>query len=197
MAAASAERPVLFSIGHSNHTAESFLELLKQHEIGVLVDVRSQPYSRYSPHFNANSLKSLVEAAGLRYLFMGDQLGGRPDGDEFFDEEGHALYHRMAEAPPFLEGVARLERGARDWRVAIMCSEEDPAVCHRYLLVTRVIRDRGIDVWHIRGDGRLEADEAIGPVNKQGSLFAELEQDSWKSLRSVLPKRPPTSSSES
>lgn len=195
--ASSADRPVLFSIGHSNHSEEKFLELLEEHKIGVLVDVRSQPYSRYTPHFNADNLKALVASAGLRYLFMGDQLGGRPEGNEFFDEEGHALYHRMAESPPFLEGIARLERGARDHRVAIMCSEEDPAVCHRYLLVTRVIRGRGVDVWHIRGDGRLEADEAIGSVNKQGSLFAELEQDSWKSLRSVLPKRPPTSSSES
>lgn len=197
MPAPSADRPVLFSIGHSNHTEEKFLELLKQHEIGVLVDVRSQPYSRYSPHFNAGSLKALVESAGVRYLFMGDQLGGRPEGDEFFDEAGHALYYRMAESPPFLEGIARLERGARDHRVAMMCSEEDPAVCHRYLLVTRVIRERGIDVWHIRGDGRLDPDEAIDSPDKQGSLFAELEQDSWKSLRSVSPKHQPESSSES
>ena len=73
---------------------------------------------------------------------MGDQLGGRPEADDCLDDQGHALYHRMAESPAFLAGIARLERGVREYRVAIMCSEEDPAVCHRYLLVTRVIRDR-------------------------------------------------------
>jgi uncharacterized protein (DUF488 family) len=190
------ERPVLFTIGHSNHTEEAFLELLAAHTIQVLVDVRSQPFSRFSPHFSREPLKALVESAGVRYLFMGDQLGGRPEGDNLLDDQGHALYHRMAEAPAFLEGIARLERGVRDWRVAIMCSEEDPAVCHRYLLVTRVIRDRGVDVWHIRGDRRLQADDEIGTPDKQGVLFAELEQDSWKSLRSVSPKPQPPSSSE-
>ena len=197
MSTTSANRAVLFSIGHSNHTEQQFLELLRRHEIAVLVDVRSQPSSRYNPHFNAGALKSLVEASGIRYLFMGDQLGGRPEGDEFFDDQGHALYHRMAESPAFLEGIARLERGVRDWRVAMMCSEEDPAVCHRYLLISRVIRQRGIEILHIRGDGHLQPDREVDSQEKQASLFAELEEDSWKSLRSVSPKHRPPSSSES
>lgn len=193
----STNRPVLFSVGHSNHTEEQFLELLRQHDIDVVVDVRSQPSSRYNPQFNSGPLKTLVESAGMRYLFMGDQLGGRPEGDDLLDDEGHALYHRMAESPAFLEGIKRLERGVRDYRCAIMCSEEDPAVCHRYLLVARVIRERGVDVRHIRGDGRLESDDQIAPQDKQGLLFDELEQDSWKSLRSVSPKPQPPSSSQS
>jgi uncharacterized protein (DUF488 family) len=188
---------VLFSIGHSNHSEEKFLDLLKRHEIEVLVDVRSQPSSRYNPQFNSGPLKALVEAAGLRYLFMGDQLGGRPEGDGLLDDEGHALYHKMAESPAFLAGIARLARGVRDYRCAIMCSEEDPAVCHRYLLVTRVMRERGVDVRHIRGDGRLQKDDEVSPQEKQGVLFDELEQDSWKSLRSVSPRPQPPSSSES
>jgi uncharacterized protein (DUF488 family) len=188
---------VLYSVGHSNHTEEKFLGLLRQHEIEVLVDVRSQPSSRYNPQYNSGPLKALVAAAGMRYLFMGDQLGGRPEGEDLLDDEGHALYHRMADAPEFLEGIARLERGVRDYRCTVMCSEEDPAVCHRYLLVTRVIRERGVDVRHIRGDGRLQSDDEIGSKDKQGLLFDELEQDSWKSLRSVSPRPQPPSSSES
>jgi uncharacterized protein (DUF488 family) len=197
MFSSAGDRPVLYTIGHSNHSEQKFLDLLNQQAIEVLVDVRSQPSSRYNPQFNAGPLKVLVEAAGMRYLFMGNQLGGRPEADDCLDDQGHALYHRMAESPAFLAGIARLERGVRDHRVAIMCSEEDPAVCHRYLLVTRVIRDREIDVRHIRGDGRLESDDQIGAPDKQGVLFAELEQDSWKSLRSVLPRPQPPSSSES
>jgi uncharacterized protein (DUF488 family) len=193
----SGNEPTLYTIGHSNHTEEKFLDLLHQQGIEVLVDVRSQPYSRYSPQFNDTNLKHAVEAAGIRYLFMGGQLGGRPEGEEFFDDDGHALYHRMAESPAFIAGIARLQRGVARHRVAIMCSEEDPAVCHRHLLVTRVISDRGIDVRHIRGDGRLETEEQIAPPEKQGVLFAELEDESWKSLRSVSPKHQPPSSSES
>lgn len=191
------ERPALFTIGHSNHPEEKFLELLDAHSIQVLVDVRSQPYSRFNPQYNSSPLKALVESAGLKYLFMGDQLGGRPEGDDLLDEDGRALYHRMALSPKFMEGIARLERGVRDWRVAIMCSEEDPAVCHRHLLVTRVIRERGVEIRHIRGDGRLQSEEEIGSPDKQPMLFAELEQESWKSLRSVSPRHPPPSSSES
>lgn len=197
MTTSSSSRPTLYSIGHSNHTEENFLALLTQHGIEVLVDVRSQPFSRYNPQFNDSNLKRAVEAAGMRYLFMGDQLGGRPEGDEFLDDAGHALYYRMAESPAFLTGIERLERGATEHRVAVMCSEEDPAVCHRHLLVTRVISDRGIDVLHIRGDGRLETEDEIAPPEKQGVLFAEMEKQTWKSLRSVSPKHRPPSSSES
>jgi uncharacterized protein (DUF488 family) len=193
----SSSRPTLYTIGHSNHTEEKFLDLLMQHGIEVLVDVRSQPYSRYNPQFNDANLKRSVEAAGVRYLFMGDKLGGRPEGDEFLDEAGHALYDRMAESPAFLAGLERLERGVADTRVAIMCSEEHPAICHRHLLITRVIRDRDIDVLHIRGDGRLETEDEIAPPEKQGVLFAELDEASWKSLRSVSPKHRPPSSSAS
>jgi uncharacterized protein (DUF488 family) len=197
MSTSSGSRPALYTVGHSNHSEQKFLDLLHQHGIEVLVDVRSQPFSRYNPQYNDSNLKRAVEAAGIRYLFLGEELGGRPGGEEFLDEAGHALYHRMAESPAFLAGIERLQRGIEEHRVAIMCSEEDPAVCHRHLLVTRVLCDRGVPVLHIRGDGRLETEEQIGRAEKQGVLFAELEDESWKSLRSVSPKRQPPSSSES
>ncbi len=190
-------KPTLYTVGHSNHSEEKFLELLHQHGIEVLVDVRSQPFSRYNPQFNESNLKLAVEAVGIRYLFMGEELGGRPEGEELLDDDGRALYHRMAESPKFQAGIERLERGAGEHRVAIMCSEENPAVCHRHLLVTRIISGRGIDVLHIRADGRLETEDQIAPPEKQGVLFAELEDESWKSLRSVSPKHRPPSSSES
>jgi uncharacterized protein (DUF488 family) len=197
MTSPSSSRPTIFTIGHSNHSEEKFLELLTQHGIEVLVDVRSQPFSRYNPQFNDSNLANSLKAAGIRYLFMGKELGGRPEGEEFLDESGHALYHRMADSPEFLAGIERLERGLQEDRTAIMCSEENPAICHRHLLVTRVISDRGVDVLHIRGDGRLETEDEIAPKEKQGVLFADLEEQSWKSLRSVSAKHRPPSSSES
>jgi uncharacterized protein (DUF488 family) len=195
MTSSSSSQPTIYTIGHSNHSQEWFFELLTRHGIELLVDVRSQPFSRYNPQFNDSHLASSLKAAGIRYLFMGKQLGGRPNGEDLLDESGRALYHRIAESQEFLSGIEDLEGLLVENRVAIMCSEENPAICHRHLLVTRVISDRGVGVLHIRGDGHLETEEQIAPQQKQGLLFADLEAESWKSLRSVLPRhRPPDSS---
>ena len=185
---------MLFSIGHSNQEQEQFCELLSGHQIQVLVDVRSSPYSRYTSQFNRESLKAAIEQRGIRYLFMGDQLGGRPVGEQFYDGDGHVLYYKVAEAPFFLEGIERLRNGSRRYRVAMMCSEEDPAVCHRMLLISKVLTERGEPVSHIRGDGTLQTDSEIRASTAklaQGLLFEELEEESWKSLQSVLPKVQP------
>ena len=190
----------LFSIGHSNHEALRFCELLRQHGIDVLVDVRSLPYSQYSPHFNRETLKEIVVPRGFQYLFLGEELGGRPPEEDCYDEEGHVLYSKLATVPRFLHGIDRIEKGIQKYRVAMMCSEEDPLVCHRFLLVGKVLADRGVPLWHIRGDGRLEEHTALidAGENKQMLLFPEAKEEKpWRSLRSVSPKPPPPNSSES
>jgi len=185
----------LFSIGHSNHPMEAFLDLLKQHRIEVLVDARSHPYSRFASHYQAGSLRNAVADVGIKYLFLGKELGGRPEGDEFYDAEGHVLYSRVAESPLFLEGIRRLEAGVSRYRVALLCSEEDPSGCHRRLLVGRVLATRGILLDHIRGDGRvqteaqLQAEEEQHRTKGQAELFEEPYQEkAWRSTQSVLPK---------
>lgn len=188
----------IYTVGHSNHTLEKFLDLLTTHGIEVLVDTRSQPYSKYAVHFNARELRTAVNARGLGYLFLGKELGGRPEGAEFYDTEGYVLYSRVAESPLFLAGLSQLETAAAQQRVALLCSEEDPAVCHRYLLIGRVLAQRGVSLQHIRGDGRLQTDteveaEAQPDDGGQQALFADEEVSEWKSIRSVLPKKPPPS----
>jgi len=192
-------KPRVLSIGHSNHTAERFLNLLQSYEIQVVVDTRSQPYSKYTPHFDQEDLKKSLTAAGIRYLFFGRELGGRPDGDEFYDEDGHVLYDRVAATSLFQEGLTRLERGIREYKVAMLCAEESPAACHRRLLVGRVLLERGFQVDHIRGDGRVQTEEEIAaetdPDRNQLSLFQELEAEPWKSIPSVLRKKRQNNSS--
>jgi uncharacterized protein (DUF488 family) len=190
------ETASIYTIGHSNHSEEHFFELLKSHNIDVLTDVRSQPFSRYTPHFNRESLQVTLPTCGARYVFMGDQLGGRPIGDQFYDAFGHVLYYRVAEAGFFLKGISRIEQGIQSYRIAMMCSEEDPLVCHRHRLVARVLRQRGVPVMHIRDDGKLQSYEDVEPATQQKKLFGELEQDDWKSLLSVLPKQLPENSLE-
>jgi uncharacterized protein (DUF488 family) len=190
----------LFSIGHSNHEALRFCELLREHGIDVLVDVRSQPYSQYSPHFNRETLQQIVVPRGIQYLFLGEELGGRPVEKDCYDEAGHVLYSKLSRVPRFLQGIDRIEKGIQKYRVAMMCSEEDPTVCHRFLLIGRVLADRGVPLWHIRGDGRLEEHNALAAAgkDKQMLLFPEAEEEKpWRSLRSVSPKPPPLTSSES
>ncbi len=192
----------VFTLGHSNHTLEIFLDLLRKHEIEVLVDLRSQPYSRYTPYFNGPELKAALAREGIKYLFLGKELGGRPEGTEYYDAKGHVMYSRVAESAAFLEGISRLERGARQYRVVLLCGEENPAECHRRLLVGRVLLDRGFLVSHIRGDGRLQTeaelvDEEAEPTRDpaQPPLFEMPEERAWTSTRSVSRKgRRPTSS---
>jgi uncharacterized protein (DUF488 family) len=192
------ERPALFTVGHSNHSLETFLGLLTRHGIQVLVDTRSYPHSKYVTHFNKEELTVALERAGVKYLYLGAELGGRPEEEEYFDGEGRVLYYRLAESPVFLRGIQRLEAGSRHYRVALLCSEEDPAVCHRHLLVSRVLAQRGNDVRHIRGDGSLQpyADVPV-QAQEQPLLFDLPGMNPWKSLRSVSRKKPQPSSSES
>jgi uncharacterized protein (DUF488 family) len=193
-------RPAIYTIGHSNHSMPFFLDLLRQHNIEVLVDVRSQPFSRFTPHFNSRELKEAVTNAGFKYLFMGKELGGRPDGKEFYDAEGHANYAKWAQAPLFLQGVERLQTGIAKYQVAMMCTEENPTDCHRNLLVARALDKLGIEIKHIRADGTLQS-QADLEGSYQPSLFDEIEPElsSWtsvKSIRSGSPKKAPPNSSE-
>lgn len=187
----------MWTVGHSNHPIEHFVVVLRSVPVEVLVDVRSQPFVRYSVQFNQEPLRQALEGAGIRYLFLGRELGGRPADLSLYDEDGHVLYGDVARTPDFERGVERLVEGARRFRVAMMCSEEDPTHCHRRLLVGRVLRAQGVDVVHVRGDGTQQSEddllaEEAEPV--QGSLFGE-EQQPWKSIRSVSPSTRPRSSS--
>ena len=177
---------VVFSIGHSNQSIEKFLSLLESHKIDVLVDVRSHPYSKYAPHFQQKSLSRKLEESGFRYLFLGNELGGKPEAGDFYDANGHVLYRELARSSLFLEGIQRLERGLESYRIAIMCAEENPSRCHRRLLITPVLEGRGINVIHIRGDGRLEPESEILRQEAQLTLFRNSEQIPSRSSRSIL-----------
>lgn len=197
-------KPVtIFSIGHSNQSVEAFLALLQQHAIQVLVDVRSRPYSRYVAHFNGTVLAAAVRKVGIKYLFMGKELGGRPDGEEFYDGEGHVLYNRVARAPFFLGGIKRLKEGGKTYRIAMMCSEEDPVACHRHLLISRVLAEQGVNVVHIRGDGHMQTEEEMAAPKEEASYAQSLwgeqlpeEENTWRSIRPVLPKKQPPNFSD-
>lgn len=186
----------VLTVGHSNHPLARFVALLRAHDVEAVVDVRSHPYSRFAPQFNRESLMASLSAEGVKYVFLGRELGGRPGGDEYYDDDGHVLYGRVAETPLFNDGIARLEDGLSRYRLVLMCSEEDPTDCHRRLLVTRVLNDRGIEVLHVRGDGRVQRERDLAG-GAQGDIFNGFQETAWRSTRSVSPRRAPLSSSAS
>jgi uncharacterized protein (DUF488 family) len=151
----------IYTIGHSNHEADNFLGLLRQNGVELLVDVRSSPYSRYVPQANRQNLSRTLEAAGVSYIWMGDRLGGKPDGVV-------ADYDALAASPGFQKGISELISLAHNQPTAIMCSEGSHQKCHRYKLITPALEDRDIQVVHIQPDGSL-VDEAGIP--RQLTLF--------------------------
>ncbi len=171
----------IFTVGHSDHTLEEFHSLLRKHGIGLIVDVRSQPYSQWVPQFNRENLVRSLTEAGLHYHFLGDKLGGRPADRTMYDPgQEFPDYERLAASSTYLDGITRLlalasdaasakerqgaENSAPDsqgeaQRVAILCSEGDFRKCHRGKLITPTLLRRGVRVTHIQPDGTLvEAD---------------------------------------
>jgi hypothetical protein len=170
----------IYTIGHSTHPYERFLALLRSADINAIADVRSFPYSRRFPHFSREVLKSELRLDGLSYVFLGNELGGRPKQPHLF-VNGIADYERMALEATFKAGLARLFEGARKFRIALLCSEQDPIDCHRCLLVGRAIFESGGNVRHILSDGKALDQPAIEQRllhrsgGQTGDLFSNTE----------------------
>ena len=150
----------IYTIGHSNHTIDQFLELLQQHAIDCLVDVRSQPYSRYNPQFNRESLAAALHKTNIQYMHMGASLGGRPDQKDLYDPgEERPNYSRQRQTALYQQGLQQLTQRIQTQTIAIMCSEGNPHECHRQWLITPDLLDAGVTVLHILPEGQLETAE--------------------------------------
>jgi uncharacterized protein (DUF488 family) len=163
----------IYTIGHSNQPIERFLDLLRHRRITVLADVRSHPYSKWAPQYRKEPLARALRNAGIEYVFLGSALGGRPEAPELYEADGRVSHERVAKTRAFIAGVARLEERARSTPTAFMCAEENPTRCHRRTLVTPALAHRGLEVVHIRGDGRDEADSELDRPADQLTLFEE------------------------
>lgn len=147
---------IVFTIGHSTHPVERFFELLKKHGITVLADVRSQPYSRANPQFNQEALQLSLQESGIKYVFLGMELGARSEDESCFDN-GKVQYDRLSKTALFQSGLERVKKGMQDYRIALMCAEKDPLDCHRTILISRCLEELGVNVQHIHSDGHVES----------------------------------------
>ncbi len=146
---------VLYTIGHSTHTAERLIGFFKIYKITAVVDVRSYPYSRMNPQFNRETFFSLLKVNDINYLFLGKELGARPEDPNSY-VDGKVKFDQLAQTELFQEGLNRVIQNMDNYRIALLCAEKDPLTCHRAILVCRNLVTRGINISHILEDGNLE-----------------------------------------
>jgi len=157
----------IYTIGHSNHPLQEFVDLLEKYHVTRLVDVRSAPYSKYVIWFNKESLEHGLSMHKIKYSYAGKLLGGRPTDPTCYRSgsvpEGEADYlHEVDYAavmqrPWFQKGITHLLELAENEATAVMCSEENPADCHRHHLIAKYLMAEfpEWEIQHIRGDGKL------------------------------------------
>lgn len=145
----------LFTVGHSNHELTHFIELVRAHGVDVIADVRSSPYSKFNPQFNQTLLKSALREAGMKYLFLGNELGARRSEPECY-KDGRAVYDRIDKTTTFVEGLTEIRNRVQAEDLALMCAEHDPLTCHRTILICHALRHDRMDIKHILKDGSIE-----------------------------------------
>ena len=153
---------IIYTIGHSNHPPELLLKLLTEARIELLADVRSHPGSQWVSHANPHDLRRILESANIRYLYLGDVLGGYSADSNCYDSQtGKPNYEMIQNKEQFQQGLNTLLGTLKNYRVCVMCAEEDPSFCHRNLLVGEGLRRKGVQILHIRGNGEIQTDEEL------------------------------------
>lgn len=173
--------PAILTIGHSNHPIEQFLRLVKEAGVRLIADVRSFPISRYAPQFNKEALANSLQNEGIAYIYLGKELGGR-------------AHERPSMPLDFENGLRRVIEESASRRIAMMCAERDPLDCHRGLLLSRRLAEKGIAIGHILASGNIEIhreteDRLLEAEGLAGEDFFPREQrlvDAYNS-RSGLP----------
>jgi uncharacterized protein (DUF488 family) len=151
----------LFSVGHSNHDLPAFLALLVGAGVTAVADVRSHPFSQRLPYFNRPALELALREHDVTYAFLGDLLGGRPADPTLYDADGRVDYDRVRAADAFRRGLDRLLDGAESYTVVMLCAEADPLDCHRGLMITPALGERGVFPLHLRRDGSAETTQEM------------------------------------
>ena len=166
----------IYTIGYGNRNIDEFLQLLKKYQIQYLIDIRSSPYSKYNADFSKQRLKAHLSGFNVRYVYMGDALGGRPNVPSCY-MDGRIDYQKLREKVFYKQGITRLRKAwEQKINVVVMCSEAKPEECHRSKLIGETLIECGIDVAHIDENGEIKTqEEAIRELtNGQLSFFGPL-----------------------
>jgi len=174
----------LFTIGHSAAQLSVFLTALKQSDVNLLIDVRSRPRSQRFPHFDQIELEEALRMTGIRYLFLGEELGGRPEDPKAYGNDGIVDYGKWRKSRAFQAGIERVLKESAACDLALMCAEEDPLNCHRFLMLCPELVALGIEPLHIRKGGIIETQrEAEDRLLQQQKLGAAADGSLFASYR--------------
>jgi uncharacterized protein (DUF488 family) len=176
----------VYTIGHSNYSTKYFLSLLKKHGITCIVDVRSVPFSKYTPQYNKDDLKKFLHESRIYYIFMGEELGARRSDKLLYSGDGNLDFDKVSKTSLFQTGIDRIKSGIdKGYNIAIMCTEKDPIECHRNILVARGLYRQNIEIYNILESGKVETQEQIEerlldlyfPNRMQQTLFDSFENN--------------------
>jgi len=166
----------IYTIGYGNRTLAEFIALLKRYQITYLVDVRSQPYSKSNPEFAGKFLEKNLSENGIRYVFMGEALGGRPADRSVYDENDHILYDEIRNKPYYQAGIERIKNAwNQNLPIVLMCSELKPEMCHRSKLIGVSLQQQQIEVVHIDEKGDLKNHDIV--MNEQRAKSDKVSPD--------------------
>ena len=165
----------IYTIGHSNHQIDYFLELLKSKEISCVIDVRSTPASSYSPQYNKIPLKNYLKNNGITYMHFKDEFGARHENEAVLDVNGQVNFELFRKTNEFKKGVERVDKGfSKGYKIALMCSEANPLECHRFSMISVYLNKSGYKVFHIL-------------KNKVVKTHLQLEEELLEKYRKKLP----------
>lgn len=180
----------IYSIGHGGRSIGELISLLKDNEISYVIDVRTKPRSRFHPQYNKERLDNHLKSENIRYVFMGENLGGLPKDESCYDTDGHVNYEKTKQQAFFKEGIARIKTAyEKKIRIACMCSEIDPCDCHRSKLIGEALKDIDIPMIHIGKHGELEDQRSVINRAISNSSSHDLFSNEKAPLRSRKPYR--------
>jgi uncharacterized protein (DUF488 family) len=169
-------RPIIYTVGHSTHQLDYFLELLKQYGVTCIIDVRSVAASSYNPQYNKEPLTNFLKTNGIQYLHFAEEFGARHNDPDLLDDEGKVDFVKVRKSWSFKNGVERIWQGLdKGFTISLMCSESEPFDCHRFSMVSIALDKDGFDVKHIMKDKTLKTN-------------ADLENQLLKKYDKKLPK---------
>lgn len=169
-------RPIIYTVGHSTHQIDYFLELLKKYDVTCLIDVRSVAASSYNPQYNKEPLTNFLKRNGIQYLHFAEEFGARHNDPDLLDDEGKVDFAKVRKSWAFKNGVERIWQGLeKGFTISLMCSESEPFDCHRFSMVSIALDKDGFDVKHIMKDKTLKTN-------------ADLENQLLKKYDKKLPK---------
>lgn len=179
----------IYTIGYAQRAIESFVETLKKNNVNALADVRSLPYSRMFPEYNADHLSETLKKNGIAYIPLGKELGPRSENDDDYLEDGTVSFSKLRTNDLFLSGIQRLKNGLdKGFNIAMMCAEKDHVTCHRNLLISQhLLEDEGFDVSHIKYDGSLELQsQSLNRISEIHGLFPDMFRDQKGCIEEAL-----------